>query len=92
LQEKCIPLGGCRAGNNIVSKFKKLLGEGVVSKYEFSKGESVRIKVGAFRAFIGKISEIDKAKGTLKVIVEVFGKSQSVKLNFLDVEKVADYE
>ena len=62
----------------------------MANKYEFSKGESVRIKVGPFCNFIGKVSEIDKAKGTLKVIVEVFGKSQSVKLNFLDVEKVAD--
>ena len=57
-------------------------------KYEFSKGELVRIKVGAFRAFIGKVAEVDKGRGTLKVIVEVFGKSQSVELTFLDVEKV----
>lgn len=60
----------------------------MASKYQFSKGESVRIKVGAFRAFIGKISEIDKRKRTLKVIVEVCGRSQSVELTFLDVEKV----
>lgn len=60
----------------------------MASKYEFSKGELVRIKVGAFRAFIGKVSEVDKGKATLKVIVEVFGKSQSVELTFLDVEKV----
>lgn len=60
----------------------------MASKYEFSKGELVRIKVGAFRAFIGKVSEVDKGNGTLKVIVEVFGKSHSVELTFLDVEKV----
>jgi len=36
----------------------------VANKYEFSKGESVRIKVGVFRAFVGKVSEIDKRKGT----------------------------
>ena len=61
----------------------------MANKYEFSRGESVRIKVGAFRAFIGKVSEIDKKKGTLKVIVEVLGKSQSVELRFLDIEKVS---
>ena len=60
----------------------------MASKYEFSKGESVRIKVGAFRAFTGKVSEIDKDKGRLKVVVEIFGKSHSVELAFLDVEKV----
>jgi len=57
-------------------------------KYEFSKGESVRIKIGPFRNFIGKVSEIGKVKGTLKVIVEIFGKLQSVELSFLDVEKI----
>ena len=60
----------------------------MASRYEFSKGESVRIKVGAFRAFIGKVSEIDKEKGALEVTVEVCGKSHTVELTFLDVEKV----
>lgn len=63
--------------------------EAVANKYEFSKGELVRLKVGPFRAFIGKVSDINKEKQTLKVIVEVFGKSQSVEVTFLDVEKVA---
>ena len=61
----------------------------MANKYEFLKGESVRIKVGVFRSFIGKVAEIHKGKGTLKVSVEVSGKSQSVELTFLDVEKVA---
>jgi len=60
----------------------------MASKYEFSNGESVRIKVGVFCAFIGKVSEIDKRKGSLKIVVEVSGKSQLVELNFVDVEKV----
>lgn len=57
-------------------------------KYEFSKGEPVRIKSGAFRAFVGKIEKVDKEKGTLRVIVEVFGKLQPVALTFLEVKKV----
>jgi len=61
----------------------------MANKYEFSKGESVRIKSGVFRSFIGRVAEIHKGKGTLKVIVEVFGKSQPVELTFFDVEKVA---
>jgi transcription termination/antitermination protein NusG len=61
----------------------------MAGKYKFSIGESVRIKVGVFRAFIGKVSAIDKGKGTLKVVVEVFGKSQWVELTFLDVEKIS---
>jgi transcription antitermination factor NusG len=46
------------------------------------------MKVGVFRAFIGTVSEIDKGKGTLTVIVEVFGKPQPVELTFLEVERV----
>lgn len=61
----------------------------MVKKYELSKGEQVRIKVGVFRAFIGKVSEIDKGKGTVTVIVDVFGKPQAVELTFLDVERVS---
>ena len=60
----------------------------MANKYEFSKGESVRIKVGVFRAFVGKVSEIDKRKGPLTVTVEVFGKQQSIELTVLEVEKL----
>ena len=60
----------------------------MAKKYEFSKGESVRIKVGVFRAFIDKVSEVNKKKSTLTVIVEVSGKPQSVELTFLEVEKL----
>ncbi|MDT4968609.1 MAG: hypothetical protein QOJ64_3346 [Acidobacteriota bacterium] len=60
----------------------------MANKYEFSIGEPVRIKSGVFRAFIGKVAEIYQGNGTLKVIVEVFGKSQLVELTFMEVEKV----
>ena len=60
----------------------------MANKFEFSKGEPVRIKVGAYRAFIGKVAEVHKGKRTLKVILEVGGKSQSIELAILDVEKL----
>jgi transcription antitermination factor NusG len=67
-----------------VGRFRKVMAK----KYEFSKGESVRIKVGVFRAFIGKVSEIHKEKSTLTVNVEVSGKLQSIEFTFLEVEKL----
>lgn len=60
----------------------------MANKYEFVKGESIRIKVGVFRAFIGKVSEVHERKGTLTVMVEVFGKPQPIELTFLEVEKL----
>ena len=60
----------------------------MTSKYEFSIGDKVRIKVGPFQAFTGSVVEISKEKGLLKVTVDIFGRSQPVELRFLDVEQV----
>jgi len=57
-------------------------------KFSYSVGEMVRIKVGPFQAFTGRIEEIDQHKGILKVKVSIFGRPQPVELRFLDVEKV----
>ena len=64
----------------------------MTKKFQFCKGESVRIKVGVFRTFIGKVSEIQKNSSTLTVTVEVFDKPQPVKLTFLEVEKLGKDE
>jgi transcriptional antiterminator NusG len=57
-------------------------------KYEFSIGETVRIKVGPFQNFTAHIVTINAEKGILTVKVEIFGRTQPVELNFLDVEKL----
>ena len=62
-------------------------------KYEFSKGETVRIKKGAFAAFTGKVLAIDYDRGRLKVRVEIkvipYTGPRVLDLAFLDVEKVS---
>ncbi len=58
-------------------------------KFEFSIGETVRIKIGPFQNFTGKVVEINQQNGMLKVRVEIFGRTQPVELTFLDVEKMA---
>ena len=60
----------------------------MTSKYEFSIGDRVRIKVGPFQNFTASVVETNKEKGLLKVTVDIFGRSQSVEVRFLDVEKV----
>ena len=57
-------------------------------KFSYSVGEVVRIKVGPFQAFTGRIEEVDEHKGILKVKVSIFGRPQPVELRFLDVEKM----
>jgi len=61
-------------------------------KYEFSKGETVRIRKGAFAAFTGKVVAIDYERERLKVRVAVkvlpASDSQLLDLALLDVEKI----
>lgn len=58
------------------------------SRFSFKLGDTVRIKSGPFASFTGKTEGINQAKSLLKVMVNIFGRSQPVKLRFLDVEKI----
>ena len=58
------------------------------AKFEYSVGEIVRIKSGAFQCFTGRIEMVDQDKATLKVMVKIFGRIEPIELGFLDVEKV----
>jgi len=59
------------------------------SRFIFRLGDKVRIKSGPFTAFIGKVEGINQTKSLLKVMVNIFGRSQPVQLRFLDVEKIS---
>jgi transcription termination/antitermination protein NusG len=61
-------------------------------KFDYSVGEIVRIKSGAFQCFTGQIERVDQDKATLKVRVKIFGRTEPVELNFLDVEKITSTE
>lgn len=51
-------------------------------------GEIIRIAEGPFKDFEGKVNEIDKSKGKLKVLVNMFGRETSVELDFLQIKKM----
>ena len=55
----------------------------------FLVGEMVRIRAGAFQNFTGRVQEVDELTATLKVKVEIFGRSQPIELRFVDVEKIS---
>ena len=57
-------------------------------KYEFSIGETVRIKAGPFQNFTARIVTLNTEKGILTVKVDIFGRTQPIELTFLDVEKL----
>jgi transcriptional antiterminator NusG len=51
-------------------------------------GELVGIIDGPFKDFEGKVSEVDKARGKLKVLVNMFGRETPVELDFLQIKKI----
>ncbi|TSC97062.1 MAG: transcription antitermination factor [Candidatus Berkelbacteria bacterium Licking1014_2] len=55
---------------------------------EFSLGELVRVIDGALKGMEGKIIEIDKNKGKLKVSVLMFGRETPMSLDFAQIKKV----
>ena len=58
------------------------------ARFSYSIGEMVRIKVGPFQNFTGRIEEVDAQNATLQVMVKIFGRTEQIELRFLDVEKI----
>ncbi|MDQ3093971.1 MAG: transcription termination/antitermination protein NusG [bacterium] len=56
-------------------------------RMDYAVGEVVGIVDGPFKGFDGSISEIDEAKGKLKVLVNMFGRETPVELDGLQVKK-----
>lgn len=72
-----------------IAKIKKRMGvEEPKHQIDFTEGEVVSIIDGPFKGFDGSVSEIDSAKGTLKVMVSMFGRDTPVELDALQVKKV----
>ena len=57
-------------------------------KLSFEKSETVKIVDGPFANFSGKVDEVNTDRGTLRVMVTIFGRATPVELEFLQVEKV----
>ncbi len=72
-----------------IAKIKKRMGvEDPKHQIDFAPGEVVSIIDGPFKGFDGAVSEIDTAKGKLKVMVSMFGRDTPVELDALQVKKV----
>ena len=57
-------------------------------KMTFEKNDNVRIVDGPFANFSGKVDEVNVERGTLRVMVTIFGRATPVELDFLQVEKI----
>ncbi|MFP4353672.1 MAG: transcription termination/antitermination protein NusG [Phycisphaerae bacterium] len=61
--------------------------EGTPVSVDFEKGDSVKIKEGAFENFEGTVDEVLPDKGLVRVIVTIFGRPTPVELEYWQVEK-----
>ena len=57
-------------------------------KIDFEVWANIKITDGPFKGFEGKVSEIDKEKGKIKVLVNMFGRDTPVELDSLQIKKV----
>jgi transcription termination/antitermination protein NusG len=53
-----------------------------------NKGDMVKIKSGAFEGFDGAVDDVNPEKGTVRVIVTIFGRPTPVELEYWEVETV----
>ena len=54
----------------------------------FRLGKRVRIISGAFANFSGIVEGINKSKSLLLVKIEILGRMQPIKINFVDAENI----
>ncbi len=54
----------------------------------FSEGETVRVIDGPFGNFQGVVDEVNHEKGKVRVMVEIFGRTTPVELDYLQVSKL----
>ncbi len=57
-------------------------------KINVEEGDVVKITDGPFKDFDGKVSDVDKERGKVKVLVNMFGRDTSVELDSLQIKKL----
>lgn len=55
---------------------------------DLSEGDTVRVINGPFDELEGSVSEVDRERGKVKVLVNMFGRETPVELDFLQVEPI----
>ena len=72
--------------NSIINRIE--VGEGAPRpKTMFEPGEVIRVCDGPFNDFNGVVEEVDYERNSVKVSVQILGRSTSVQLNFMQIEK-----
>lgn len=54
----------------------------------FQTGDRVKIKEGTFESFEGEVDSIDQANGQVTIMINIFGRSTPVTLEYWQIEKL----
>jgi transcriptional antiterminator NusG len=74
---------------NEIDGLKKRMGfETPQYKIDVDINSLVKITDGPFKDFEGKVSEVNKERGKLKVLVNIFGRDTPVEVDSLQVKKI----
>jgi len=57
-------------------------------RYQFEKGDEVRVIDGPFASFNGIVDQVIPEKGKVRVLVSIFGRSTPVELDFAQVNRI----
>ena len=68
--------------------FTRMSAEQVEHNIDLSADDAVIITDGPFKELEGKVAEVDKSRGKVKVLVSMFGRETPVELDFLQVKKI----
>jgi transcription termination/antitermination protein NusG len=72
----------------ILSKKETPDGPAPKLKIGFTIGERVKIKEGTFESFEGEVEKIDETNGRVTVMINIFGRSTPVELEYWQIEAV----
>jgi len=72
----------------IVQKAEEKTDDAPKLKIAFSVGDRVKINEGTFESFDGEVDSIDEANGRVTVMINIFGRSTPVELEYWQIEAV----
>lgn len=76
------------SGEEIQYLQKRMGMEAPQYQIEVGVGDAVKIIDGPFKDFDGKISDVDRDRGKVKVLVNMFGRDTPVELDSLQIKKL----
>lgn len=74
--------------NRLINKQEEKAEEAPKLKIAFKVGDRVKINEGTFENFEGEVHNIDQANGRVTVMINIFGRSTPVELEYWQIETV----